>query len=343
MRRSDIVFAFAVLIGIYVAWLARDVLLLVYVSALFAVVIGPAVGAIQRIHIGRWRPGRGLAILTILFAGAALFTLFSLLALPPIFHDLQAFSADWPHRVSELTDRAKHIPFVNRINPASLQEYISGAAGDLAALLKGFAGGLFWFISGLILTSYFILDGEGAFHWTMSLFPQRQRARLEPTLIRAEQRMRNWLVGQFALMALIGCCSAVVFWLLHVRYFYFLAVFAGVMNIVPVVGHLASFLLAATVAGMDSWTKLLGVTIFYLIYTQIVEGAFLQPRIMQVSVDLPPLAVIIALSLGATLEGVLGALVSVPTAAVVAVFLDEYLVKPNEAPAAPRSLGAADG
>jgi predicted PurR-regulated permease PerM len=343
MRRSDIIFTFATLIAIYVAWLARDVLLLVYVSALFAVVIGPAVVAVQRIHIGRWRPGRGLATMSILVGGAALLTLFFVVALPPIFKDLQAFSSDWPRRAAELMEKAKHLPFVNRINPASLQDRVAGAAGDVAGIFKELAGGVFWFISGLILTSYFILDGERAFYWAMSLFPLRQRTNLAATLLRAEHRMRNWLVGQLALMLLFGGCSALVFWLLHLRYFYFLAVFAGIANIVPIVGHLASFLLAATVAGVDSWTKLLAVAIYYLVYTQIIEGAFLGPRVMEASVDLPPLAVIIALSLGASLEGVLGALVSVPTAALVAVFLDEYLVKPNEAQAEEQSLGAGRG
>ncbi len=332
MRRSDIVFLFTLLIALYIAWLAHDVLLLVYVSVLFAVVIGPAIQAVQRIHLGSWRPGRGLAILTILFTGAALLALFFIFALPPVFRDLEAFAVDWPRRAAELAERTKHIPFASRFDPASLQAQIAGAVGDVVGLFKDVAGGVFWFFSWLILTAYFILDGERAFHWAMSLLPPRHRSHLEPTLLRADERMRHWLVGQFALMSILGCASALAFWLLHVRYFYALAVFAGLANIVPIVGPLTSFLLAATVAAVDSWTKLLGVAIFYLIYTQL-ENAFLTPRIMRASVNLPPLAVIIALSLGGALEGVLGALVAVPTAAVVAVFLDEYLVKPNESAA----------
>jgi predicted PurR-regulated permease PerM len=82
---------------------------------------------------------------------------------------------------------------------------------------------------------------------------------------------------------------------------------------------------------MDSWEKVLGVVIFYAVYQQI-ETAFLTPRIMRSTVDLPPLAVIIALSVGGALAGVLGALVAVPTAALVAVIIDEYVVKPHNTP-----------
>jgi predicted PurR-regulated permease PerM len=105
---------------------------------------------------------------------------------------------------------------------------------------------------------------------------------------------------------------------------------AGAANIVPIVGPLTSVAVAALIAGWDSWSKLVGVLIFYFLYQQI-ESAFLTPRIMKSTLDLPPLAVIIALSMGGALAGVLGALVAVPTAALVAVLADEYLVKPHRA------------
>jgi predicted PurR-regulated permease PerM len=83
---------------------------------------------------------------------------------------------------------------------------------------------------------------------------------------------------------------------------------------------------ASVVALFDSPTKLVGVLAFFAVYQQL-ETAFLTPRIMKTTVDLPPLAVIIALSIGGALAGVLGALVAVPTAALCAVLIDEYLVK----------------
>ena len=68
--------------------------------------------------------------------------------------------------------------------------------------------------------------------------------------------------------------------------------------------------------------------IFYAIYTQI-ENAVLTPRIMKTSVDLAVLTVLIALLAGSALAGIVGALVAVPTAALIAVFIDEYLVQPD--------------
>ena len=60
-HRSDIIFGVVLLLGLYVAWRVIDVLLLVYVSALFAVVLAPAIDFIRRLHIGNWSPSRGIA------------------------------------------------------------------------------------------------------------------------------------------------------------------------------------------------------------------------------------------------------------------------------------------
>ena len=327
-HRSTVLFAFIVALALWAAYLARNTLFLIYVATLFAVVISPAVELVRRIRIGRWRPGRGTAVLVILVLGLGLITVFFAFALPPIFRDMQGLAQDWPRRAAQLSENIRRIPLASRFEPSSLQQYLSGAVGGVLGLFKGIAGGLFGFFSFVILTAYFILDGRRAFQWLMSLVPLAHRARLRDTLVRAERRMRHWLVGQGALMLILGTSATVVFGLLGIKYFYALGVFAGLANIVPIVGPLISVIFAGIVAAVDSGTKLLGVLVFYFVYQQ-VENAFLTPRIMRTTVDLPPLAVIIALALGGSLGGILGALVAVPTAALVAVLVEEYLVQPD--------------
>jgi predicted PurR-regulated permease PerM len=123
----------------------------------------------------------------------------------------------------------------------------------------------------------------------------------------------------------------IVFGLLHIKYFYALSVFAGIANIIPIVGPIATVLLAGSVAAFQSWGKLLGVLIFYVVYQEL-EHAYLTPTIMRTTVNLPPLAVIIALAIGGALFGILGALIAVPTAAVLAVVVEQYLVQSPPAP-----------
>ena len=148
--------------------------------------------------------------------------------------------------------------------------------------------------------------------------------------------MGKWLLGQGSLMLILGVVSTIVYLSLHVRYAYALGVLTGLLNIIPVLGAAVCVALALLVAAIDSWGRVLGVAIFYVIYLQ-VENSYLTPRIMKNRVGLPGLAILVALLLGSALEGVLGAMVSVPTAVLVAVLLDEYLVSKDAASKESRS------
>jgi len=332
--RSDIVFAFVLALACALAWLVRDVLMLLYVSALFAVVLTPVVQSTSSFRIGRWQPFKGSAVLFLLLAVVAAIAAFCLLALPPVIRDLEEFGREMPTRLPGILDKLKKIPFADRLNAPEIiskaQDFAGNAATYLLVSIKGWAGSLFNILVGLVLTVYFILEGDVAYGWFLSFFPPENRDRLDKTLRRAEVRMGKWLLGQGSLMLILGVTSTIVYLSLHVRYAYALGVLTGLLNIIPVVGAAVSITLAVIVAAIDSWGAALGVGVFYLLYLQI-ENSFLTPRIMRNSVDLPGLGILVALLLGSALEGILGAMVSIPTAVLVTVLVDEYLVY-KEAP-----------
>src|SRR5215467_15321419 len=107
-HRSDILFFFAVALALWVAYTVRDVLMLIYVSGLFAVVLSPAIGVIQKIRIGSWRAGRGFAIVFLILILALAGTLFAVFALPPVYRDGRSFSADLPRHLEEIKEGIKH-------------------------------------------------------------------------------------------------------------------------------------------------------------------------------------------------------------------------------------------
>jgi predicted PurR-regulated permease PerM len=329
-HRGDIVFAFALAAAGYVAWLVRDVLVLLYVSALFAVALTPLVRATGHLRVGRWKPFHGRAILVLLLAVAGAFTAFGFFALPPVLHDLEQLSSQAPQKFPVLVGKLLNVPILDHIDPDQLtdkvQQWASQAASYTLLSVKTLAGSLATVISGFVLTLYFILEGKQAYCWFLSFFPAARRHRLDETLQRAADRMGQWLLGQATLMLILGVTSTIVFLCLHIRYAYVLGVITGLFNIVPVLGAVITLVLAVIVAAVDSWGRVIGVVIFYGVYLQ-VENSFLVPRIMRTRVDLPALAILVALLLGFALEGVLGALVAVPTAVLVAVLLQEYLVQ----------------
>ena len=105
--RRDITFAFAIAVVCYIAWLIRDVLVLLYVSALFAVVLRPAVRAVSRFQIWRWRPFRGYAILVMLLFAAGALTAFGFLAFPPVIRDLRELAKEAPERLPAVLEKLK--------------------------------------------------------------------------------------------------------------------------------------------------------------------------------------------------------------------------------------------
>jgi len=108
--RREIVFAFLLALACYVAWLLREELLLLYVSALFAVVLTPLVRATAQFSIGGWRPFKGAAIFFLLLGVAVLLTVFGFLALPPVINDLQEFGREMPARLPGILLALKNIP-----------------------------------------------------------------------------------------------------------------------------------------------------------------------------------------------------------------------------------------
>jgi len=328
--RGHIVFVFAVLLTLALAWRLLHVLEIVYVSALFAVVLTPVVDHIMKLRIRRYHPSRIVAIIALLVAVVAALAVFFIIGLPPVIRDIQHFAADLPARIPSLVAKLKHLPLADKFGVDNLAQRAETLASSTAQYLFNSApkwlGHLFDLLTAFVLCIYFMLEGEYAYQYFLSLFPHGSRERLARTLVVAELRMSKWLLGQASLMLILGLSSLAVFGFLHVRYFVLLGVLMGLFNIVPVAGGIITILLAAGIAAIDSWQKMLGVLIFYAVYVQ-VENGFLTPRIMKSSVDLMGLTVLISLLAGLAIAGIVGALVAVPTAALIAVLMDEYLVR----------------
>jgi predicted PurR-regulated permease PerM len=318
------------MLALALAWQLRHVLTLIYVSGLFAVVLTPVVNNIMAFQRRKGRSiSRGLAIALLFSVVFLAIALLLVAGVPPVIHDLHQFANDLPGRIPAIEARLKRIPLADKLGVDTLGERVESAlsatAGYLFSSFPNWMARIFDILTALVLCIYFMLEGDHAYQWFMSLFGVENRLRLAVTLEKAELRMSKWLLGQGLLMLILGVCSTIVFGLLHVRYFFLLGVLMGLMNIIPIAGGVVTILLAGGIAALDSWTKMLFVFLFYFIYVNI-ENAYLTPRIMRSSVDLMGLTVIIALLAGVDLAGVVGALVAVPTAALIAVLTEEYLV-----------------
>jgi predicted PurR-regulated permease PerM len=329
-HRRAIVFFFAILISLGIAWKLAKELEILYVSALFAVVLMPIVNSICKLNIRGWRPSRAIGIVLMLLAVGLSLSLFFFIALPPVTRDLSQFLTDLPQRIPVAVAKLKHLPMADKLGLDTVAQKAQGAieatASYLFTSIPMWLAHIFDIVTAAFLCLYFMLEGEHAYDFFLSLVRTSSRGRLDQTLRKAETKMSKWLLGQGLLMLTLGVTSTIVFLIFHIRYAVLLGVLMGLFNIIPVAGGIITMGLVCIVAALDSWTKLFEVVAFYLIYLNL-ENALLTPRIMKSSVDLMGLTVLVALLVGTALAGIVGALVAVPTAALVVVLLDEYAVK----------------
>jgi predicted PurR-regulated permease PerM len=124
--------------------------------------------------------------------------------------------------------------------------------------------------------------------------------------------------------ATIGTTTAIALYFLGVPYFYVLAVIAGVGEMIPVIGPVLSAVPAILVGLTVSPRTALAVAIFWVVQQQL-ENHLLVPRIMSRQVGVSPVIVIAALLVGGSLLGILGAVLAVPTAAILQVVVQELL------------------
>jgi predicted PurR-regulated permease PerM len=109
-----------------------------------------------------------------------------------------------------------------------------------------------------------------------------------------------------------------------VPYFYVLALIAGIGELIPIVGPLLAAVPAVAVAFSVSPTMALGVAAFFFAQQQ-VENHVLVPKVMERQVGINAAGVIVALLLGGTLLGIVGAILAVPTVAILQVIVEELL------------------
>ena len=324
--------ALAVIV-VWCAYLVRDVLLLVYVSGLFAIGFSPVVRLIERqkaLPIGTRRLPRWLAILVLyLFIIGALVGIGFMIA-PPLNHQAQQLWASLPDMFARAQDflvsqgiLRERVTITEAVKQAPAG-HGGEAVGTVFSAVAKVIGGLFGVLTILILTFYILIEADNLRERMLHLFPARERKRVDAMSRDITIKVSAWLGGQLLLGAIIGTTSAIGLWLLGIPFFYVLALISGVGELIPVVGPVLTAIPAILIAATVSLKKVLLVIIFFIVQQQF-ENHVLVPKVMQRQVGVSPVTVIVALLIGGKLLGIVGALLAVPSAAIVQVLLHEYI------------------
>jgi predicted PurR-regulated permease PerM len=330
IRYAVAALAFGVVL-MWTAYLARTVLLILYVAALVAIGLSPVVTAIERREnaltgnrIPRW-----LAILSIYLLIIGTLVGIGTLVIPPLVAQARDLWREFP----ELLHRGQQFLIDRGImsREMSVREAVekvpvggNDAVGAVVGAVWGVVGGIFGLFTILIVTFYLLLDSDVIVRSFVRLFPRVERGRVADACRRVTTKVSAWLGGQLFLAGVIGGSAALALWLFGVPYFYVLALIAAVGELIPVAGPLLAAIPAIGVAATVSPTVALGVAIFFLAQQQF-ENHVLVPKVMSRQVGISAVVVIAALMLGGSLMGIVGAILAVPTAAILHVLLEELV------------------
>jgi predicted PurR-regulated permease PerM len=321
-------------LGVIIVWtafLARNALLIIYISVLLAIGFGPIVRWIEHqpmIRVGQRLP-RWFAILIVYVVIVGSLTVVGLLVIPPLLNQASELWTTLPG----LLDRGQAVLIRWGLldHPITLEEAVrrapssSGdAVGTVALAATRAVAGVFGLITILILTFYLLIESDSLFAGFAHLFPRADRPRVEEAATKITTKVSAWLSGQLMLAGTIGISSAIGLYLLGVPFFYVLALLTGIGEMIPVVGPILSAVPAALVGFTVSTKTGLLVILFFFVQQQ-VENHVLVPKIMSRQVGVTAVTVIVALLIGGTVLGILGAILAVPSAAILQVVIQELL------------------
>ena len=315
-------------------FIARDALILIYISLLIAIGFGPVVRAIEHqrlVSVGTKRLPRWFAILVVYFVIIGVLVGIAALVIPPLvdqarelwrelpslFNRAQSYLIKWGLMARPITleEAVQSVP-----GGASTKSAATSAVGTVATAVGTVVKVVFAFITIVILAFYLLIDGQSLFVGFARLFPPERRAEVTRAGREISTKVSAWMIGQLILAGTIGLSSAIGLYLLGVPYFYVLALISAAGELIPVVGPILSAIPAAGAALTVSPQTALWVLVFFFLQQQ-AENHLLVPKIMQRQVGVSAAVVIAALLIGGALLGIVGAVLAIPTAAILQVVL----------------------
>ena len=296
------------LASVLVLWLMvqiGNILLAIFVALILTLGLNPLVDWLTERKLSRT-----LAVtLTYIFFLSLVIGLFAL-ALPPMVSQVQKLVERLPLYVASIS-----VPGLEPVSEqflSTLVSEISKGAGDVLKVTLNFFSNAFSIVTVLVLTFYFLLDYPNLKEKFLALYTRDSGKRVANLVEDIEFKIGSWVRGQIFLMFIVGLASFVGLTILRIDYALSLAVIAGFLEIVPMIGPIVSFVPAAIVASAKSPLAVALVALLYILIQQL-ESNFVVPKVMKKVVGFSPIVTLLAIMIGGKLFGILGALLSIPT------------------------------
>jgi predicted PurR-regulated permease PerM len=322
-----IILATVVLIEIVQA--ARGILIWIGVALFLALALNPAVDALERRGLRR-----GAAV-GVAFGGAVLgIAALAATIVPTIVAQVNDFVDAVPDYVEDLTAGRGRLGFLEReyqiterVRDALSEQGASGVLGlsDTAlAVTRGVLTAVVATVTIAFLTLFMLLEGPKWVERFYELLPAEKQPRWRNVGEQIYRTIGGYVTGNLTISLIAGIVSTAVLLALGVPYAVALGLLVAILDLIPLAGATIAAIVVSTVGFLDSTTSGIILIVFFVVYQQL-ENHILQPVVYGRTVQLSPLAVLMAVLIGAELAGVIGALAAIPVAGAAQVILVDWL------------------
>ena len=331
-----------VAICLYLLWLLRRPISWLLIAAFLSVALSGPVNYLAR------SMRRGFAVTLVFLGLLAVPVLLIALIVPPLITEANNFAQDVPSYARDVTKFVQDNDTLRSLNEdyniteelekqaGKLPDQLGGAAGTLRDVGLGIVNSLFALITILVLTAFLLANGRGWVDQAIASRPREQRVRLRRALDNMAAAVAGYVAGALTIALIAGVATFIVLTILGVPFAAPLAVIAGLFSLIPLVGATIAAILIGIVTVFDNFPTVTIIWAVWAIVYQQFENHVIQPQIQKRTVNVQPFITIVAVLFGATLLGVLGALVAIPAAASIQILVREYVdlrtmsIKPEE-------------
>jgi len=323
-----IVALFFIFVSGWLVYSLSNIVTIIIISALISYILDPIASSLEARGLKRT-----LATIIIFLVFISLIIIIGWKIFPIVFRDLLAIQEKMdPNTTENFLSQIEifvqqYFSFIN-ISELNLQNEINDFVSGLTKQIVSFAADMVSVISTVVIipfvTFFLLKDGRDMKKLFISYIPNRYFEMSLNVLHKVDQQLGGYLRGQFIEAFVVGILAIIALWILGIKYFILIGVFAGLANLIPYVGPVAGAVPAILVVianGGDS--TLIAYIILAFTIIQLIDNTVMQPLVLSKSVNLHPLIIVLAVLIGGKFFGVLGMFLAVPVAGILKVTSSE--------------------
>ena len=301
-------------------WKLKLVLALVFLAFILAAALRPGIDRLGRAGVPR---GLGLAIHYLAIAGLLTVALWFVVprAVDQVQNALGGTTQAQIHQEAANSKGIKHEVLTaidKRLREVPKASELLHPAVEVTLKVFEVVLGLFFVLAS---AAYWIFERDRAVDFVTSFIPRPRRKKVRDTWDLIDLKLGAFVRGQALLIVLVGTVLSVAFWAIGLPYFILIGAFAGLVEIVPVIGPVAAGTLAVAVGATESWHMALAAGICVL-GVRLLEDYLIVPKVLGEAVGLSPLLVLVSVTAVGILFGGFAVILAVPLVAVLVTLLD---------------------